>query len=531
MKIFNITVLMLLCSTLTLAQGNDKNNPNVELPDFVITGKDVISLQKSSKIDPGIISTISGDFLKPIPSTEDLKIADLSNPVKNQINLVDTQNVYNTRLSIGTGLYTSPAGNFSFAQPFSTGILGAVINGENHGAYVDNSDWYKLNGEMSLAFYVPNNSELKGTQINFRGGYGLNAYKLYASSNPTEKRNYYSGNYSAGISNLISRYFNFDLNANDKYTFLGSENLSENLLRLYSYLKGNFQYFDLAININYTKQFITNKTVSSESYNYIFAQPYIRVDLANTFNIAGGISYSKAGSLNYTAPYAAIALKLNNFISIYGEFNPSAEFLGQGDFLEQNKYYNPQLFPNAIVKKTSAFDAVIKYQYYKYYEIDAGIKYFSANNLPFFVTSARSGLFDINFSEAKDYSAFVNLLFHNGPYGVFYATLEYNYLKNSSGNVIPYSPKFKATMSYGYNFGFGLYFEPKLYFASESYTDINNNNKLNSYIDLGAKFAYKFGNNFSLNVKFSNLVDKKNYKWEGYRDAPLDLLAGFTYKW
>jgi hypothetical protein len=67
MKIFNITVLMLLCSTLTLAQGNDKNNPNVELPDFVITGKDVISLQKSAKIDPGIISTISGDFLKPIP--------------------------------------------------------------------------------------------------------------------------------------------------------------------------------------------------------------------------------------------------------------------------------------------------------------------------------------------------------------------------------------------------------------------------------------------------------------------------------
>ena len=531
MKIFNIFVLMLLYTTLILAQGNDKNNPDVELPDFVITGKDVISLQKSAKIDPGIISTISGDFLKPIPSTEDLKVADLSNPIKNQINLVDTQNVYNTRLSIGTGLYSSPAGSFSFSQPFSSGILGAVINGENHRAYIDNSDWYKLNGEMTLTFYVPNDAALKGTQISFRGGYGLNAYKLYASSNPTEKRNYYSGNYYAGISNLISRYFNFDLHASDKYTFLRSENLSENLLRLYSYLKGDFQYFDLAVNINYAKQFITNSVVSSDSYDYIFARPYIQFDLANSLNIAGGVSYSKSGSLNYTAPYATIALKLNNFISLYGEYNPSAEFLGQGDFLEQNKYYNPQIFPNAFVKKTSAFKAAIKYQYYKYYEIDAGIKYFNADNLPFFVTSARPGLFDVNFTEAKDYSGFVNFLFHNGPYGVFYATIEYNYLRSSSGNVIPYSPKFNATMSYGYNFGFGLYFEPKLFFASESYTDINNVNKLNSYIDLGAKFAYKFGNNFSLNVELSNLADKKNYKWNGYRDAPLDLLAGFTYKW
>ena len=96
---------------------------------------------------------------------------------------------------------------------------------------------------------------------------------------------------------------------------------------------------------------------------------------------------------------------------------------------------------------------------------------------------------------------------------------------------IPYIPRIKATLSYGYHFNFGFYFEPKLYYYSESYADISNLKKIDPYIDLGVKFAYKFGNNFSLNGELSNLIDKKNYKWYGYREAPLDFVAGFTYKW
>ena len=526
-----IITAVLLFSTLILSQDNEKKNPNVELPDFVITGKDVISLQKAKKLAPGPISTISEQFIKPVYSSEELGISDLPNPIKAQLNLADTQDVYNSRLTIGTGIYTSPAGRFSITQPFSGGMMNAFVEGENHRAYVDNSDWYKFNGALNFAFFVPNDAALRGTQFKFHGDYGINSYKFFASSNPTTRRNYYSGNFSADVNNLVNRYFNFDVKADNKYSYLGSENFSENLLRIKSFLRGDFTLFKLVGNINYTKQYITNDAITSGDFYYLFARPYIQFSVNNFFTVAGGISYSKDGSTNYTAPYASAALKLNNFISLYGEYNPSSEFFGQGDFLEQNRYFNPQIFANAFVKRTSAFNAAVKFQYFKYYEIDAGVSYFKADNLPFFVSSAQPGMFDVNFTSAKNYSMFVNLLFHQGPHGVFYGTAKYNDTKDNSLNQIPYTPKFKATLSYGYNFKFGFYFEPRLYYYSDSYADVNNLKKIDAYIDLGAKFAYKFGKNFSLNVELSNLIDRKNYKWYGYREAPLDLVAGFTYEW
>ena len=546
MKRLLIITAVLFFSTLVLPQDKEKKNPNVELPDFVITGKDVISLQKAKKLDPGTISTISEEFIKPVYSSEELGISDLPNPIKDQLNLADTQNVYNSRLTIGTGIYTSPAGRFSMTQPFGGGMIGAVIKGENHRAFIDNSDWYKFKGALNFAFFVPNDASLRGTQFKFHGDYGINSYRFFASNNPSTKRNYYKGNYSVDVNNLVGKYFNFDIKANDKYSYLGNENFSENLLRVESFLRGNFTIFKLAGNINYTRQFITNNAVTSGSFDYIFVRPYIQFSINNFFTVAGGISYSKNNSTNYTAPYASAALKLNDFISLYGEYNPTAEFLSAGELLEANKYFSliqyynspraspfqpPLYFSNSFVKKTSAFNAVLKFQYFKYYEIDAGIKYFNADNLSFFVSSAQSGMFDVNFTGAKNYSMFVNLLFHQGPFGVFYGTAEYNDTKDNSSNQIPYSPKFKATLSYGYNFKFGFYFEPRLYYYSESYADVSNLKKIDSYIDLGAKFAYKFGRNFSLNVELSNLVDRKNYKWYGYREAPLDLIAGFTYKW
>jgi outer membrane receptor protein involved in Fe transport len=151
--------------------------------------------------------------------------------------------------------------------------------------------------------------------------------------------------------------------------------------------------------------------------------------------------------------------------------------------------------------------------------------------MPYFVNSIISGQFDVNFSPARTYNFYTNILFHLGPGGEFYGSAEYNDVKNLNGNVIPYQPKIKASVSYGYNFDFGLYAEPKIYFNSESYADAINSVKTNPFVNLAIKFGYKFVPNFSINAEISNILDRKNIHWNGYREAPLDLMAGFTYKW
>lgn len=523
--------LLLLCPALIFAQENEKKNPNVELPDFIITGKDVVSLQKAKKIQPGFISTISDQFVKPVFSPEDLEVKEITNPIRNQANLVDTQKIYNTRLNILTGIYTSPIGNLSFTQPFSSGIFQAEFNGENHRAHIDNSEWYGFNGGGNLSFYPSNDSPMQGAEIKLHGYYSISGYRFFASNNPGLKRTKNNGNLSAEFDNLVDRKFNFDIKVRDKYSFLSKENFSENLLKVDGYLSGNFSYFRIAGNFNYTGQFVTNNLVSSGNFNSYSARPFVQADINDNFKLAAGINYSESGSSNYLAPYASVGIKLNDFVSLFAEYKPGGEFYGLGGFLDENRYYNPHNLINAFVKNTSDLTAVLKYQYSTYFEIDAGVEYLKSENMPYFVNSLLSGQFDVNFAPATKYNFHTNLLFHLGPGGVFYGFAEYNDVKNTNGKIIPYQPKIRASMSYGYKFGFGLYTEPKIYFNSETYTDAGNNSKIDPFINLGIKFGYNFVPNFSINAELSNILDRKNMVWNGYREAPLDLMAGFTYKW
>ena len=48
-----------------LIYSQEEQNPNVELPDFVIFGQENISVRRVDKMGPDFISTVSNEFLKP----------------------------------------------------------------------------------------------------------------------------------------------------------------------------------------------------------------------------------------------------------------------------------------------------------------------------------------------------------------------------------------------------------------------------------------------------------------------------------
>ena len=63
----NVSVLIVFFFTVAIfAQNQQKQNPDVQLPDFVITGKDVIKVQQAKKIPPAFVSIISEKFVKPV---------------------------------------------------------------------------------------------------------------------------------------------------------------------------------------------------------------------------------------------------------------------------------------------------------------------------------------------------------------------------------------------------------------------------------------------------------------------------------
>ena len=82
-------LLTILLLSAALAYSQD-TNPNVELPDFVIFGKDIISVRKVDKLKPDYISTVSDEFLKPAYKPDYLDLAEISNPVETELSLLDS---------------------------------------------------------------------------------------------------------------------------------------------------------------------------------------------------------------------------------------------------------------------------------------------------------------------------------------------------------------------------------------------------------------------------------------------------------
>lgn len=534
-----ILLLIALFSVSFFAQDTRSRNPNVELPDFVIMGKDVVTIQKAKKIEPDYIPIVSEEYLKPGYSPEELELRELSDPLKEDINMLDSVDSYNGKIKVGAGRYTLPEAEFSLSAPFNYGVFEIYGAGKNQLEYVDNSERYLFNVGGNLFFNVATESAfLPGTQFKLHGNYKSSAYKFFASQVlPLEKRNYTNADIHLRMNGLLNDQFIYGIKAGDNISFLKDENFTENLLEVSGFARLNMASFFIGTNLNFQKQFLTvNNFTDIENRNvndlhFFAARPIVGLDLSRTLKAEFGINYSQTSGKSFLSPHAAIGFIINKNLSLFGEFSPQAEFLTAGDFLADNPYYQPDNYYNIYLKKTNVINASIKYEFDKYYQIDGGIKYFTANNLPYFVDSLRTGRFYVQTVESYGLSAYLNLLFHRGPYGVFYGTVEFQNIRDTSDNVVPYYSMINASLSYGYNFTERISAGAVLNYSSKRYTDILNNNSLKPFIDLGLNFSYRFISDFTFTLQFNNLLSDDIYKWNGYKAVPLDVIAGLKFEW
>ncbi len=512
------------------AQNQQKQNSNVELPEFVITGKNIVSVKKAQKIPPNFVSTLSPAFIKPVFPAESLPVKELVTPVKGTIGFLDSLNYISGHVNFGMGSYELPSADLLYSAPFPVGVFSAYANAYNRRPYITNAERYHINGGANLLLSVKDDAGfLPGTQIKFHGDLGTTSYRLFGSNDPTFKRTFNEGNAFVKLDNLISRYFLFSAKLSDGYYSLGNiENFSENMFNVNGFARFTLPNFNLGGDVIYKRQTLTNDSLNKNYTQFIAVKPTMGLSINKLVKVSFGFNYD-----NYKRsflPYAAAALDFGNGISIYGELNPHTEFWGGGYFLKQNPYFMAQNFTNIYLRKKIAFNSTIKFEYFTYFEIDAGFKYFASDNLPYFTDGSNIGKFNLATTSAKNFTAFVNLLFHPGPAGEFYATAHVSDTRDSSNNIVPYYPVVKATLNYNYNFDIGLDAGASVTYLSDIYTNLRNNNKL-SYVNLGLNFGYKLYRDFYLTLKLSNLLNRKNYLWNNYQEMPLDVLVGLNYRW
>ncbi|UCH66345.1 MAG: TonB-dependent receptor, partial [Ignavibacterium sp.] len=369
---------------------------------------------------------------------------------------------------------------------------------------------------------------LSGTNFLLNGNYTTSNYKLFASNKPETKRTKNAGNYSLGIKNTSGETFIIDLNLKDYFTSLTEDNFSENLINANGFARLQLSDIGIGLKTNYQSQILNTDSLSSVSNNYLFLRPTVSFELFGSVKTEVGYSFNNQNGETFNDIFAAFGLRLSDYIVLMGEYAPQAEFVTSGRFLRKNDYFNPLGFDKIMVRKANYIGAVAKYEYERFYQIDVGFKHYKAGNLPYFIDSNVSGQFDIETADAKEFNGFVNVLFHTGPYGVFYFNLDYYNITNGDGKRLPYYPKFTGNFTYGYELSRGLLGEILFDYYSDRYTDIDNTNKLSSFFNLGVKLTYKIQDSFLIYLEATNLLNRDIFYWKDYKEKPFDLFFGIN---
>lgn len=525
-------ILLIILAPLLIHAQDATKDQSIELPEFVITGERNISIPVMKKHIPELVPTLSDNFFRPIFTPEQLALSKRSDPIDRELILYRNSRAYDGLLILGAGYRTLPQGELFFNQNIDNFLFKSRLYGSNTTEYIENSD-YNISGiDASLNFYVNNQSSfLPGLNIRLAGDFFRDTYKFYGSDDPTYKRETFNTFGVLSFQSDISKNVKYALSGKTELLELKDINFKENVYSAELDLDVMFSSYGIGTGGIYKFQDIDNSSIKSNNY-YYGGNLYVIIEPSNGLKLKLGGYYSGIESKQFLAPFGTVSLKLDNNLTLFGKYQPNTEFFTYNDFIHVNKFIGVNSNENIFQENNLNTSVLLKYQYMKYYEINVGASYANVDDLPYFDDSETKGVFLLNkVRDINRIQAYVNLLFHNGPSGFLYGEIKYNRVKFNSGKNVPYYPALSTGLIYGYDFGESLTAKTKLDFYFENYADIENSIKLPTYIDWSLYLYYNLFGNLKLTVAVENLLNRKNYVYDGYLEKTLDIIGGVEYRW
>lgn len=528
-----LKLLLAISILLTFSVYAQQDKQSIELPDFVITGVQSAELPSINKGLPDYVSVLSKEFLKPTFSPDEFTGYNFSNPIEQKYPLFSKTQEYNKWIKAGAGYYTLPKADIYYDKDFGFGLFKAKFSGDYQRDYVKYGDANKQDAELGADFFVNNKSAfLPGSRISIDGGFGRKFYRFFGSANSSGSREIYSGKFNAEIVQTYTETFNFGLRANDKYTYFNEEDFRENLIDFDAFADLYLEKVGIHVKGGLVSQQLSNQFSIGLDNTFFDVSAGVSINPFKSLRFKFGMNYARQDSSTFFSPTGMISFELDDNLEMIGEFNPRAEFHTIEKLLNKNRYLNLGNKINVFETKTSNFRLAIKYEYNKYFVVAGGFESASSDNFPYLADSNTKGRFDIyTLDKIKQTGLFLNFLFHPGPMGMFFASLKYSDVKDSSSNFIPYNPVLTVDAAYSYLFQKKIKGTIKALYLKDIYTNISNTNRIASYFNLGLEIEYRLNNNLSFFAEINNLTDNRNFLYSGYREMPFDLMGGIYYRW
>lgn len=525
-----LILFIVIISSVIFAQ-EESQSQSIELPDFVITGKESINIPKIRKQLPDFMHLLSQDFFTPqYPNQEQITIK-LPNLETEIVSIGNYYQNTNALLKFNAGLETFPSGVFYYNDWSGNFTYNAKLYGKNELEYVKKAGISLAGAGIGTKYFVDHKSDfLPGLEIDFNGNYYYDSFNFFGSSTPAISRTTNNGFAGLSFNYLSDPFNNFSIAFNDSY-YEQKDEFDENIFSLNAFYKLRYSDFDFRVEGSFKNQTISNINRNFGNQYYFNSLATVGLLLYDIVRLKAGFYLAESEGNTFFAPVAYGSLKLNKSISLFGEFSPNTEFETLQNFKAKNRYFQITNFPNLFIENKFNIKFAAKFEYEKYFEISGGTGYLNSDNNFYFEDRIDNGVFTIFKNDIENTYVFLNFLFRKGPFGEFYAEATLQNVTGENNKNLPYFSNFKSKLNYSYNWDFGFGFNIGLVYFGEAYTDYENNNSIPESIDINASLYYELFRNFKLTLDLENILNNKYYYFRNYKAKPIDVLVGFEFRW
>jgi len=513
------------------AQDGSKNQ-NIELPDFVITGIQSVSVPIMSKKKSEFIPILSDNFLIPNYNTEEFSLLDNSSPIKKEMELNKNDIKYNGLLQLCAGLQTLPIGDLFLGFNKSNFIFNSHVYGSDERKYIPFAGYNTSGAKAKFNYYVNHNSKvLPGLSFGVEGDFVRDLYYFYGTATPSKSREneYYGGKFF--ISNQLNKKLKYGFDIKYNNLNMKIDGISENIFSGNSFIEYKFGSFGLSGITNYQVQKITDNLVGYSRADYFEGKAYLHIASSKIFELKLGAQYSQLDTNNIFSPIAVLSIFVEKGVALFVSYEGNSELVTVQNLLNENRFFEKGI-SHIFTKRNSELKFDIKYDFSDIFEVNAGFHSAKVDNYQFFEDLNNDNKFNVVLAnDVKDVGGFLNVIINAKKYGELFANIQLQNITDINDLKIPYRPALNANISYGYMLKFGLYSKLKLNYSKYSYTNLANTQTTSNYINFGLFFKYRIFNSLALTCDLQNLLNRKDFYWKGYQEKPLDAIVGIEYRW
>jgi hypothetical protein len=511
--------------------------PSIDLPEYVITGKETIDLPRSSKrsTDPQTEEALldRNDLM----GKRDNAFTPDPRPLPEAV-FAPGRDVLDGKVSIGYGSYRTPFFDGWFGH--TSGVSGFLLKAGyvSSAGHLPQADYRKGYSALSGTTTLPDGTDLIGSaRVQGRLGLDGHSYHLYGSANPALERTKGGLTCDVGVQATTADLFEYGLKASlQSASQVDKTSARETALGLELNGSRTLRGVDLRGDVNIWTD-IYSASVPVQNPNFLEFGLSARRQFSEVWDISGGIVFSAyRGSdtegIAKLYPRVRALMHATPSLMFFAAFEPGVTRVGLSSMIQENPYLANTVQIRHLDRSIHASMGA-EANIGRAVRARLALSVERARDLPLYVDPGSTGTWSVDYLGVTDIVSFDGEVYADvGDGDHASGSISAKSVRNSiTGLTVPYIPALQITGLYQHRFPIGITVGGILKVVSQHYVDLQCTRALGPRTLVDLRGDYVVVRNLTATLMVNNLFNGNQTWWDRYEGLgrTVSFMMGFTW--